>query len=217
MYLCIIYCYYYGSAGLVMGKHFFSETDIKSVWEQVSTAFWQRYPNPYSTHVLTEDVVFREVTSDNLLLSRRLFTKTNRMPRWAERVFPGNLSRSVYIIEDSVVDPANRSLTTMTWNINHATFMRVVERCVFLGERDRPVWTRITREAWISSGVFGLSRPIQEFGLARFRSNQAKAMKGLEHALSNLQKASTAGHGDPAEKHKTLNSASKTQKPQQYI
>lgn len=27
----------------------------------------------------------------------------------------------------------------------------------------------------------------QEFGLARFKSNQVKAMKGLEHALSNLQ------------------------------
>lgn len=27
----------------------------------------------------------------------------------------------------------------------------------------------------------------QEFGLARFKSNQAKAMKGLEYAMSNLQ------------------------------
>ncbi|XP_059397293.1 PRELI domain-containing protein 1, mitochondrial-like [Carassius carassius] len=199
------------------GKHFFSETDIKSSWEQVLTAFWQRYPNPYSTHVLTEDVVFREVTPDNLLLTRRLLTKTNRLPRWAERVFPGNLSRSVYIIEDSVVDLGNRSLTTLTWNVNHAKLMRVVERCVFVGERDRSVWTRITREAWVSSGVFGLSRPIQEFGLARFRSNQVKSMKGLEHALSNLQKASAMCPGDSAEKHKNMNSASKTQKPQQYI
>uniref|UniRef100_A0A8C1XL79 PRELI domain containing 1b n=1 Tax=Cyprinus carpio TaxID=7962 RepID=A0A8C1XL79_CYPCA len=206
----------WGSAGLVMiGKHFFSEMDIKSTWEQVLTAFWQRYPNPYSTHVLTEDVLFREVTSDNLLLSRRLLTKTNRLPRWAERIFPGK--RSVYIIEDSVVDLGNRSLTTLTWNVNHAKLMRVVERCVFAGERDRPVWTRITREAWISSGVFGLSRPIQEFGLARFRSNQVKSMKGLEHALSNLQKASAVCPGDSAEKHKNTNSASKTQKPQQYI
>uniref|UniRef100_A0A8C2GNE4 PRELI domain containing 1b n=2 Tax=Cyprinus carpio TaxID=7962 RepID=A0A8C2GNE4_CYPCA len=208
----------WGSAGLVMmGKYFFSETDIKSTWDQVLAAFWQRYPNPYSTHVLTEDVLFREVTPDNLLLSRRLLTKTSRLPRWAERVFPGNLSRSVYIIEDSVVDLGNRSLTTLTWNVNHAKLMRVVERCVFAGEQDRPVWTRITREAWISSGVFGLSRPIQEFGLARFRSNQVKAMKGLEHALSNLQKASAVCPGDSAEKQKNLNSASKTQKPQQYI
>ncbi|XP_051515263.1 PRELI domain containing 1b isoform X3 [Myxocyprinus asiaticus] len=204
-----------------MGKYFFSETDIESAWELVSTAFWQRYPNPYSTHVLTEDVVFREVTSDNCLVSRRLLTKTNRLPRWAERIFPGSLTRSVYIIEDSVVDLSNRSLTTLTWNINHAKFMRVVERCVFHGERESPVRTQLTREAWISSGVFGLSRPIQEFGLARFRSNQVKSMKGLEYALSNLQNASSSCHGDTSkdspEIPKHLNSASKSQKPQQFI
>ncbi|TRZ04011.1 hypothetical protein DNTS_031180 [Danionella cerebrum] len=166
------------------------------------------------THVLTEDVLFREVTSDNLLRSRRLFTKTNRLPRWAERIFPGK--RCVFIIEDSVIDPAKRSLTTLTWNINHATLMRVVERCVF-SEHERPVWTQLTREAWITSRVYGLSKPIQEFGLARFKSNQLKAMKGLEHALSNLQKAASLCLGDSAEKQKNLNSAATPQKPQQLI
>lgn len=34
----------------------------------------------------------------------------------------------------------------------------------------------------ISCSVFS-----QEFGLARFKSNQVKAMKGLEYALSNVQ------------------------------
>lgn len=76
-----------------------------------------------STHVLTEDVVFREVTSDNCLLSRRLLTKTNRLPRWAECIFPANLSRSVYVIEDSVIDLDNRRFTTLTWNVNHAKLM----------------------------------------------------------------------------------------------
>lgn len=205
-----------------MGKYFFNETDIRSAWEHVLSAFWQRYPNPYSTHVLTEDVVFREVTPDNCLLSRRLLTKTNRLPRWAERIFPGNLARSVYIVEDSIVDPNDRHLTTLTWNLNHSTLMMVVERCVFHGERDRPMWTRLTREAWISSGVFGLSRPIQEFGLSRFKSNQIKAMKGLEHALSKLHlSAAQSHHGDTSkdasEKAKNLPTSSNSQKPQEYV
>lgn len=76
-----------------------------------------------STHVLTEDVVYREVTADNCLLSRRLLMKTNRLPRWAEAFFPGGMSRSVYIIEDSIVDPVSRSLTTYTWNLNHTKLM----------------------------------------------------------------------------------------------
>ncbi|XP_066527648.1 PRELI domain-containing protein 1, mitochondrial-like [Hoplias malabaricus] len=205
-----------------MGKYFFNETEIRSAWEHVLAAFWQRYPNPYSTHVLTEDVVFREVTADNCLLSRRLLTKTNRLPRWAERIFPGNLSRSVYIVEDSIVDPKNRRLTTLTWNLNHSKLMMVVERCVFYGERDRPVWTRLTREAWISSAVFGLSRPIQEFGLSRFKSNQTKAMKGLEHALSKLHISGAQSHHgdtskDAAEKAKNLTKSSTSQKSQEFV
>ncbi|KAJ8000779.1 hypothetical protein DPEC_G00183870 [Dallia pectoralis] len=170
-----------------MVKYFSNDTDIRTTWDLVVSAFWQRYPNPFSTHVLTEDVVYREVTADHRLLSRRLLTKTNRMPRWAEFLFPGNLSRSVYVVEDSIVDLVARSLTTYTWNLNHTALMSVKERCVFQEPEGRPPLTWLRREAWISSAVYGFSRPIQEFGLARFKSNQVKAMKGLEYALANLQ------------------------------
>ncbi|KAK1175204.1 PRELI domain-containing protein 1, mitochondrial-like [Acipenser oxyrinchus oxyrinchus] len=172
-----------------MVKYFFSQTDIKSSWEHVFSAFWQRYPNPFSKHVLTEDVVFREVTPDNTLISRRLLTKTNHLPRWAEKIFPSNLARSVFVIEDSVVDLKNKTLTTFSWNINHTRLLVVEERCVYSMSHEKQAWSLAKREAWISSGVFGFSRAIQEFGLARFKSNQIKATRGLEYALSTL-------HGD---------------------
>lgn len=49
--------------------------------------------------------------------------KTNRLPWWAECFFPSGMSRSVFIIEDSIVDPVNRILITYTWNLNHTTLM----------------------------------------------------------------------------------------------
>ncbi|KAL7878178.1 hypothetical protein SRHO_G00048210 [Serrasalmus rhombeus] len=214
-------------------KYFFSETDIKSSWDHVFSAFWQRYPNPFSTHVLTEDVVYRSVTADRRLITRRLLTKTNRLPRWAERFFSANLSRSVYVLEDSVVDPGSKSLSTYTRNLNHATLMTVTERCVFRESAGHPSWTQLKREAWVTSSVFGFSRAIQEFGLARFKSNQLKAMKGLEYALANLHgdgqqwplRASVREASEKAreaalaatERAKHLASAAAPQKPQQYV
>lgn len=129
----------------------------------------------------------REVTADHKLLSRRLLTKTNRMPRWAEHFFPANVAHSVYILEDSIVDPKNRTMTTFTWNINHARLMvgacvwvrggghrlwavptaglclvqRVEERCVYQVNPENSNWTEVKREAWVSSSLFGVSRAVQ--------------------------------------------------------
>lgn len=76
-----------------------------------------------SNHVLTEDIIFREVTPDNRLISRRLLTKTSRAPRWAEKFLPAHMAQKAFIIEDSMVDPESRSMTTLTWNITHARVM----------------------------------------------------------------------------------------------
>ena len=91
-------------------------------------ALWQQYPNPYSKHVLMKDRVHREVTPVQKLLSRRLLTKRNRKPCWAERLFPAKVAHSVYILEESIVDSQNQTMTTSTWNINHARWMVVEEQ-----------------------------------------------------------------------------------------
>lgn len=212
-------------------KYFLGLSVLKSSWDQVFVAFWQRYPNPYSKHVLTEDILFREVTPDNRLISRRLLTKTNRAPRWTEKYLPSNMARSAYVIEDSIVDPQSRTLTTFTWNISHARYMAVEERCVYGVNPDNNSWTEIKREAWISSNLFGLSRALQEFGLARFKSSVTKTMKGFEFILAKMQGgtpsrtlAETAKEATDKVKETALAAtekakdlASQAQKKQQYV
>ncbi|XP_061783966.1 PRELI domain containing 1a [Nerophis lumbriciformis] len=170
-----------------MVKYFCCAGLLKSSWDQVCLAFWQRYPNPYSNHVLTEDIIFREVTPANCLISRRLLTKTSLSPRWMKRYLPKQMSSSAYILEDSVVDPQKRTMTTLTWNITHARLMSVEERCEYSINPENGSWTEIKREAWISSKVYGLSRAVQEFGLASFKTRVTKTMKGFEYVLAKMQ------------------------------
>uniref|UniRef100_A0A2K5QTL5 PRELI/MSF1 domain-containing protein n=1 Tax=Cebus imitator TaxID=2715852 RepID=A0A2K5QTL5_CEBIM len=194
-----------------MVEYFLGQSVLRRSWDQVFDAFWQRYPNPYSKDVLTDDTVHQEVTADQKLLSRRLLTTTNRMPRWAERLFPANVAHSGYILEGSIVDPQSVTMTTFTWNISHARLLVVDERCVYCVNSDSSGWTETRREAWVSSSLSGVSRAVQEFGLARFKSNVTKTVKGFEYILAKLQGeappktlAETAKEAKEKAKEKTL-------------
>lgn len=65
--------------------------------------------------------------------------------------------------------------------------MVVEERCVYCVNSDNSGWTEIHQEAWVSSSLFGVYRAVQEFGLARFKSNVTKTIKGFEYILAKLQ------------------------------
>ncbi len=66
-------------------KYYQSNSTVKNPWEEVMVAFWLRYPNPHSKHVLSEDTIYRRV-SEAQISSIRVISKTNRMPKWGERL-----------------------------------------------------------------------------------------------------------------------------------
>ncbi|XP_064602735.1 PRELI domain-containing protein 1, mitochondrial-like [Liolophura sinensis] len=166
-----------------MVKLFDSSSVIKYTWDQVSCALWQKYPNPHSKHVLTEDVLSREVR-EGKLYTKRLLTKTNRMPRWGERIVPG--PRNVCIVEETVVDPDNKTFITYTRNIAMRRFLALEEKCVYSMAGESKKWTECDRKAWLCSSLFGFSRPITAFGCERYKNNLKRATKGLEFTLERL-------------------------------
>ena len=50
---------------------FLAQFDVVS---QVAEAIFQRYPNPFARHVLSEDTVHRELLSGGTLYTRRLLS-----------------------------------------------------------------------------------------------------------------------------------------------
>jgi hypothetical protein len=170
-----------------MMKFYSSLALIKFSWDQVATGFWSRYPNPYSSHVLTEDTI-QQGTSGGRLLTKRLLTKTNHLPRWGERFVPG--PRSVVVVEESIIDPINKTMTTYTRNIGYTSIMSIEEKCTYRSSPENGDWTEMKREACINSSVYGFSYALQKFGLERFKSNAAKSLKGFNIVLNRLYPAS---------------------------
>lgn len=82
-----------------------------------------------SSHVLSEDTISRELKNGKLY-STRLLTKTNRVPKWGEAFISKN--GSVKIIEESVVDPKKKVLTTYTRNLGFTKVMVNVNYCIKL-------------------------------------------------------------------------------------
>lgn len=87
-------------------------TIIPYCWFAVCKAFFGRYPNPYSSHVLTEDTVHREV-NDGTLLSKKIFRKTATtatLPSWIRKIVN---EPQVYLNFDRVIFYQLKTLFSM--------------------------------------------------------------------------------------------------------
>jgi len=163
-------------------KYYEGTQTLNFTWEQVANGFWHRYPNPYSKHVLTEDTVSRRVVGQTLH-SSRFVTKMSKVPSWGERFFSSG-PKFVCVVEESVLDPVSRTLTTYTRNVGMTRVMLVEERCEYTPLPDAS--TLCKRSAWISSSVYGFSYALQTVGLERFKANIKKSILGYDHVLNKM-------------------------------
>ncbi|XP_060871003.1 PRELI domain-containing protein 1, mitochondrial [Metopolophium dirhodum] len=171
-----------------MVKFFENKSLFPFRWDQVVHGFWHRYPNPESKHVLSEDVLHREVI-EKKLHSIRLFTKTNKLPKWGERFIN---SKDVKIVEESILDPTKKTLVTYTRNVGYASVMGVTEKVVYKVNEENPSTTVAERSVWIESNVYGMSKAIQAFGMQRFKVNSTKAVKGFNYVLNSMYGGNTS-------------------------
>jgi len=161
-----------------------SSSLFKYSWDQVAIALWQRYPNPNSKHVLTEDVISRHVEG-NKLITKRLLTKTNKIPKWGEKLIGG--SKSIHLIEESVVDLDDSTFKTYTRNISLQNIMTIEEKCIYKTNPEDGSSTVCERSAFFSSPlVWYIKKPIELFTVKRFRKNGDKASLGLDFVLNSI-------------------------------
>ncbi|KAF7723989.1 hypothetical protein EC973_001449 [Apophysomyces ossiformis] len=159
-------------------------------WQNVTLAFWLRYPNPFASHVLAVDVLDRFVDERGVLKTTRLILKKGKAPKWFPQSFLKN--SEAFIIEESEVDPKTNTMITRTKNLNHVRIMQIEETQIFKPHDQHQEWTSCKTEARIISRFgWGMTNRIEGFGQSSFAANAAKARKGMKHILQIIRDKQT--------------------------
>lgn len=103
----------------------------------VTLAYFLRYPNPYSRHVLTTDVIDRFVDPNTQRLhTTRLHIKKSKVPSAILKLLPKGIGGSdnsgqSCILEITVVDPREGWMKSESRNIEWTGILSVVEKQVY--------------------------------------------------------------------------------------
>jgi len=180
----------------------------------VALAYFLRYPNPYSTHVLSTDVIDRHYDPQTQqLTTTRLHLKKSKLPSALFKLLPRNLvgagssgdSTQSFILEKSTVDVKKGWMDSESTNLEWTGVLSVIERQSFF----RPPVSEasaINERTDVSSSVMMVSRlgqrsggflrtwsansiqrSIEHLGLKRARRSQPNAKEGMKVVLERLR------------------------------
>ena len=125
----------------------------------VTLAYFLRYPNPYSTHVLATDILARHFDPvTQRLHTTRLHLKQSKLPKTVLRLLPKNIlganrgpngEARNFVLEKSVVDVREGWMETETRNLQYTGVLSVIERQSF----QRPIASAEAAAALVDSSA----------------------------------------------------------------
>ncbi|KAF1983277.1 hypothetical protein K402DRAFT_396756 [Aulographum hederae CBS 113979] len=126
-----------------MVKFYTSNHTYDSPLPTVSLAYFLRYPNPYSKHVISTDTISRSFSADDQTLTTvRLHLKRSKLPQPILKLLPRSMTGASatgesksYILETSTVDMRNGTMATESRNLEWVGVLSVIERQVYRGVR----------------------------------------------------------------------------------
>lgn len=155
----------------------------------VTLAYFNRYPNPYSTHVKSTDTVSKYIDSDGCLHQTKIIKKTGRLPNWV-KPFLGKITTS-WIIEKSVVDPKNFKMKTYCCNLDHTKIIRVEEFNEYTYDPEKNC-TNSTVTVKFSSGIKqrfagSIKSRIEIWSKDKFKANLDNSRIGFKMVMENVK------------------------------
>jgi 4-amino-4-deoxychorismate lyase len=172
---------------------FFSQNDSYNYpFNIVSLAYFLRYPNPYSRHVISTDVLDRHYDPlTQRLYTTRLHLKRSRLPRAVMKLLPRSIlgapstgDSQTYILERSIVDVKEGWMKTESRNLEFTAVLDVIERTTFVRPLDEKGQEEHTD---VNTVVTLVSRLGQRFKRQREQNAQSESSQSDgEEPTSNL-------------------------------
>ncbi|CAK5075353.1 unnamed protein product [Meloidogyne enterolobii] len=148
---------------------------------QVVTIFYNRYPNSFSKHVISEDVISREIKGGKII-TRKLIVKRGAgflksVPRW--------ISRQTHVafmptLEESIFDVNEGTLITHTRNVSWTNTLDMTETCTYKKLPDSK--SSVKRILSVKANC-RFSNLVEQFLLKLFRKSTNKTLKGYDEKL----------------------------------
>lgn len=157
-------------------------------WEHVTSANWQKYPNELSTHVVSVDILNREVDPDtNVLRTERLIACKQPIPSWLRALVGGD--EYSYVREISEVNLATKTLVMKSSNMTMSHLLLVNETVTYTPDPGFPTGrTLFQQEAEITAFLSwnSICNRIEEWSVERFGQNASIGKRGFESVLNTL-------------------------------
>jgi hypothetical protein len=160
-------------------------------FEIVTLAYFNRYPNPYSTHVKSTDTIDVFIDEHGRLNQIKLIKKSGRLPQFV-KPFLGKITTS-WIIENTIVDPKSKEMITYNCNLDHRKIIRVEEFNTYKFDFNKKV-TNSHVTVKFSSGFshkFGLGLNIKDrienWSKNKFSSNLIRSREGLNIVMNSVK------------------------------
>lgn len=178
-------------------KVYESKTDYNYSFPAVTLAYFLRYPNPYSRHVLSTDVIERYIDPyTKRLHTTRLHLKKSKVPvgilNFLPKGFsgPGGSSQS-FVLEKSTIDVSEGWMKTESKNMEWTGILSVVEQQDY---RRQPLRTEVWADKAIANSSEKVSKePAQDWTSCK---TTVTFVSKLGQAKALRKKADAFSHGD---------------------
>lgn len=168
-------------------KFFENLYSLQHPWQTVTLANWNKYPNPFSSHVLSCDTLSRTVSSNGVITTERLLCCKQPIPTLLKRLGLG-LQDVAYFYEISTLNLHSKEFTAQTVNLSMRSLLTLSETCVLTVNPEAPSGTLFKQQAQVSAmGVLSaFGRLVEDFAVGRFIANAEKGRAALESVTSKF-------------------------------